>query len=243
MIAPKPKPTSPSPSLRAERLTAGYGYGVVLRDVTFSVRPGEVVAVLGRNGVGKSTLVRALSGSTHVARGRVVLDGHDITGTSPHARARAGLCHIPDTGGVFRALTVGDNIRMFAAHTMRDGAERVRAVAPDLVRWWDRPAGALSGGYQQLLAIARAYLTPSRYVLLDEITTGLAPAVADNTYTLLGRLRDEGRGIVLVEHDVRRARAIADTVCVLDGGAVAFTGSPGDLDDDLLTRSYLGDRR
>jgi len=228
--------------LRGEQLTVGYGPVSVLRATSFAAGPSQVVAVLGRNGAGKSTLLRALSGVVRPSRGRLVLDGRDVTGTRPHALARAGVCHIPAAGGVFRNLSVAENVRMFAAPGIDDHADRVRAVAPDLVRWWHRPAAALSGGYQQLLALTRVYLTPARYVLLDEITTGLAPTVVDDIFTLVHGLRSEGRGVVLVEHDISRARDVADVMYVLRDGAPVFVGPPDELDDDALAQSYLGVR-
>lgn len=231
-------------ALRFLDVTAGYGGTVVLRQVSFAVRPGQVVALLGPNGAGKTTALRAATGIVPVAAGRIELAGLDARGLPPYERARAGLCHIPEGRGIFRNLTVRDNVRLHllgGTVTQDDALERVLAVFPDLAGRLGDLAGRLSGGQQQMLALARAYVTDPKVVLLDEVSMGLAPRVVEEVFAALGRLAETGVAMLLVEQYVTRAMQMADKVVLLNKGAVAFDGSPSQLDEQAVLSGYLGE--
>jgi branched-chain amino acid transport system ATP-binding protein len=221
-------------------LTAGYGTTTVLRDVSLVVPAGSVVALLGSNGAGKTTLLRAASGLIP-ARGRITLDGKDLSGHSPHDFARAGICHVPEGRGIFRSLTVRDNILLQAGSgSVADAIDRAVSVFPILGQRLGQIAGTLSGGQQQMLALARAYVTQPKVVLLDEVSMGLAPVVVDEIFDFLGRLAAEGTSLLIVEQYVTRALKLSDYVFLLNRGQVGFAGEPGELDVDELFTSYMG---
>jgi len=221
-------------------VTAGYGITTVLRDVSLVVPAGSVVALLGANGAGKTTLLRAASGLIP-ARGRITLDGKDLGGHSPHDFARAGICHVPEGRGIFRSLTVRDNIVLQAgAGSVTDAIARATSVFPILGQRLGQIAGTLSGGQQQMLALARAYVTTPRVVLLDEVSMGLAPVVVDEIFDFLGRLAAEGTSLLIVEQYVTRALQLSDYVFLLNRGQVSFAGEPGELDVDELFTRYMG---
>ena len=221
-------------------LTAGYGTTTVLRDVSLVVPAGSVVALLGSNGAGKTTLLRAASGLIP-ARGRITLDGKDLSGHSPHDFARAGICHVPEGRGIFRSLTVRDNIVLQAgASSLADAIDRATTAFPILGQRLGQTAGTLSGGQQQMLALARAYVTQPKVVLLDEVSMGLAPVVVDEIFDFLGRLAAEGSSLLIVEQYVTRALKLSDYVFLLNRGQVGFAGEPGELDVDELFTRYMG---
>jgi branched-chain amino acid transport system ATP-binding protein len=221
-------------------VTAGYGTTTVLRDVSLVVPAGSVVALLGSNGAGKTTLLRAASGLIP-ARGRITLDGKDLSGHSPHDFARAGICHVPEGRGIFRSLTVRDNILLQAGSgSVNDAVERAVSVFPILGQRLGQTAGTLSGGQQQMLALARAYVTTPKVVLLDEVSMGLAPVVVDEIFDFLGRLAAEGTSLLIVEQYVTRALKLSDYVFLLNRGQVGFAGEPGELDVDELFTRYMG---
>jgi branched-chain amino acid transport system ATP-binding protein len=221
-------------------VTAGYGTTTVLRDVSLVVPAGSVVALLGSNGAGKTTLLRAASGLIP-ARGRITLDGKDLSGHSPHDFARAGICHVPEGRGIFRSLTVRDNILLQAGSgSVSDAIERAVSVFPILGQRLGQTAGTLSGGQQQMLALARAYVTTPKVVLLDEVSMGLAPVVVDEIFDFLGRLAAEGTSLLIVEQYVTRALKLSDYVFLLNRGQVGFAGEPGELDVDELFTRYMG---
>ncbi len=232
---------SPSALLELEGVTAGYGRSTVLRDVGLAVPTGTVVALLGANGAGKTTLLRAASGLLRPTAGRVLVNGSDLTRASPAERARAGLCLIPEGRGVFRELTVRDNLRIqrprWVAH---DHTDEVLEAFPNLARRLDQPAGSLSGGEQQMLALGRTYMAEPLLVLLDEVSMGLAPIIVDQIFAALRNLTGRGISMLLVEQYVDRALAMADQVVLLDHGQVSFSGPPDAIDHDLLVRNYLG---
>jgi branched-chain amino acid transport system ATP-binding protein len=224
-----------------QQITAGYGATTVLRDVTLSVPAGAVVALLGPNGAGKTTLLRVASGLLRPGRGRILLDGTPLTGRGVDRLSRAGVCHVPEGRGVFPSLTVRENLRLQApAGRENEALERAGDVFPVLRSRLDQVAGTMSGGEQQMLALARTYVCGPRVVLLDEVSMGLAPRIVDQIFEFLGRLRDEGISMLLVEQYVTRALALADYVYLLQRGRVAFAGEPAELDGDELFRRYLG---
>jgi branched-chain amino acid transport system ATP-binding protein len=222
-------------------VTAGYGQHVVVGDVDLVVPDGAVVALLGPNGAGKSTLLRVAAGHLRPNAGRVILDGHDATGWSPHRLAGAGLCHVPEGRGIFPTLTVRDNIRLQARPGVdRTAIDQVAQMFPRLGERLSQRAGTLSGGEQQMLAIARAYAAQSTVVLLDEVSLGLAPKVVDQIYGALHRLAAQGSSLLLVEQYVSKALDLADYVYILNKGRVEFVGEASELGDDQILASYLG---
>lgn len=231
--------------LAIDGLTVDYGRIRAVRDVTFTLAEREIVTLVGPNGAGKTSILNAIAGVVPLRAGRVALEGKPIGGTRPERIARLGLALVPESRRIFTRLTVGENLRLAAAALPR-GLRRERVQQQTerfevLGRCFDRPAGTLSGGEQQQLAIARALVTDPRVVLFDEPSLGLAPLVVDAVFELIGSLRDEGRSIVLVEQSVARAVALADRAYLLNGGSIASQASaeePGAL--EAFEASYLG---
>jgi branched-chain amino acid transport system ATP-binding protein len=229
------------PLLSARGITAGYGRTTVLRDVSLSLDAGATVAVLGANGAGKTTLLRTLSGALRAALGTIELDGVDVTAAAPHRRARAGLCSIPDGRGVFRNLDVRDNLRLAVPPWSPSGSwDAALAAFPDLGGRLDQRAGSLSGGQQQMLALARAFVADPKLVLVDEVSMGLAPRLVDELFEALASLAAAGCALVIVEQFVQRALALAAHVLLLDHGEVVYSGSASDVDEQQLLGAYLG---
>ena len=226
--------------LELRGIEAGYGEHTVLRDVSLTVQPGTVVAVLGPNGAGKTTLLRVASGLLKPSTGAVMLDGEDVTRTRPYARARRGLCHIPEGRGIYPTLTVRENL-VLHSHKGEEAAALDRAISafPVLGEKLRQPAGQLSGGQQQMLSLVRAYLTDPKLVLVDEASMGLAPVVIDRIFEFLGGIASSGTALLIVEQYVNRALALADRVYLLNKGSVAFTGKSQDVGDDLFAH-YIG---
>jgi branched-chain amino acid transport system ATP-binding protein len=227
--------------LELRNVTAGYGSHTVLRDVDLVVPDHSVVALLGPNGAGKTTLLRVASGLLRPTAGRLVLDGQDATGWPSHRLASAGVCHVPEGRGIFRALSVRDNIRLQANPAL--DLEPVPAVAeafPRLGERLDQRAGTMSGGEQQMLALAHAYVAGSSTVLLDEVSMGLAPKIIDEIFDYLRRLAQNGAALLLVEQYVGRALELADFVYILNKGRVQFVGEAGELGEEQILASYLG---
>ncbi|MEW6477024.1 MAG: ATP-binding cassette domain-containing protein [Actinomycetota bacterium] len=230
----------------ARGLEVAYGSLQVLFGVDFDVRHGEVVALLGTNGAGKSTLVRALSGLTPAQRGTVSFDGHDVTGASPERLARLGIAHAPGGRGVYPGLTVGENLRL-AMWTFRsdrgrcdEATERVFELFPILRQRAAQPAGLLSGGQQQMLALAQALAPDPRLLIIDELSLGLAPAVVEELLDVVSHLKGGGLTTILVEQSVTVALHVASRAVFLEKGHVRFSGAAADLAqrEDLL-RSVL----
>ncbi|MBV8692120.1 MAG: ABC transporter ATP-binding protein [Actinobacteria bacterium] len=209
----------------------------MLRDVTLRVPDGTVVALLGPNGSGKTTLLRVAAGLLDPSGGRVVLDGDDVTTLAPHQRRARGVCLVPEGRGVFPALTVRENLRVFSRGA---GIDRAVEAFPVLGQRLDQVAGTLSGGEQQMLALSRAYAEDARLVMLDEVSMGLAPKVVDEILAFLARLVAQGTSLLLVEQYVAKALELADYVCVLDRGRLAFAGEGDELSVDDILASYLG---
>jgi branched-chain amino acid transport system ATP-binding protein len=227
--------------LELDGITAGYGDAAVLRDVTVTVPAGSKVALIGPNGAGKTTLLRVASGLLMPQRGRVLFDGDDVTGRRPDDLAARGICHVPEGRGVFPNLTVAQNLRLFARPGDEAQAqERAVDAFPRLGERLGQFVGTMSGGEQQMVALARAYVRQPRIVLLDEVSMGLAPKVVDEIFVFLDRLAAEGASLLLVEQFVTKALAIADFVFLLAKGQVNFVGEPSELaGDDIFTR-YAG---
>jgi branched-chain amino acid transport system ATP-binding protein len=230
------------PVLALAGVSAGYGTATVLREVSLRVGPGEIVAVLGSNGAGKTTLLRTAIGTIAASAGRIALDGLEITRRPPHWRARHGLCHIPEGRGIFRGLTVEENLRLQADPKTGTGVavERAAEVFPVLRDRMKAVAGSLSGGQQQMLALARACVTDPKVILIDEVSMGLAPIAVDEIFAALRGLVRTGVAMVLVEQYVSRALEMADTAVLLRKGQVSYAGPAGRLDEQAVLRDYLG---
>jgi branched-chain amino acid transport system ATP-binding protein len=232
------------PALRLSDVTAGYGEHIVLRGVSLSVASGRVVALLGPNGAGKTTVLRTASGIIRAASGRIELGGIDVGNQAANRRARDGVCLIPEGRGIFRSLTVRENLRLHSAPGQPKPAgalELVLTVFPALAGRLKESAGRLSGGQQQMLALARAYVTEPKIILLDEVSMGLAPRVVDEVFQALHDLARTGVAMLLVEQYVTRALEMADQVVLLDKGTVSYDGPPSGLDEEAVLRGYLGD--
>ena len=213
--------------LELRGIEAGYGEHTVLRDVSLTVQPGTVVAVLGPNGAGKTTLLRVASGLLRPSAGSVLLGGVDVTRTRPYARARRGLCHIPEGRGIYPTLTVRENLILHASRGEEASAlDRAVSAFPVLGGKLRQPAGLLSGGQQQMLSLARAYLADPKVVIVDEASMGLAPVVVDKIFEFLGQIAASGTALLIVEQYVNRALALADHVYLLNKGSVVFSGKP-----------------
>jgi branched-chain amino acid transport system ATP-binding protein len=227
--------------LAVEGLSAGYGRAVVLTDVSFALAEGEALAVLGRNGVGKTTLIDSLVGVTRRFTGSIRLGGRELAQLAPEARATLGIGWVPQERNIFRSLSVQENISAVA----RPGpwsAERVFGLFPRLRERRYQGGGSLSGGEQQMLAIGRALATNPRLLLLDEPTEGLAPIIVHELLTALGRLlREEGLAAIIVEQHARKVLPITDRALILDRGRVAHHGSSAALLSDAAPlEQFLG---
>ena len=227
--------------LELRDIVAGYAETVVLRDVSLTVPSGSVVALLGPNGAGKTTLLRVASGLLRPRSGGVLLDGIDWTRRRAPRLAAAGVCHVPEGRGIFPALTVRENLLLYAPPgAVGEAIERAGEAFPVLVDRLGQVAGTLSGGQQQMLALARAYVSSPRLVLLDEVSMGLAPRIVDEIFEFFGRLRNEGASLLVVEQYVTRALEMADYVYLLQRGRVAFYGQPCEVDAANVLNQYLG---
>jgi branched-chain amino acid transport system ATP-binding protein len=232
-------------ALVVESLSAGYGDTQVLWDVSLRVEPGEVVALIGNNGAGKSSLLGAISGLVGLSGGRVTFDGTDLTGRSPDAIVRAGLVQVPQGRRLFNSLSVRDNLLM-GAYIREDGdveadVERMLAMFPRLRERYEFLAGKLSGGEQQQVAIARAMMSRPKVMLIDEMSLGLAPVLVDVLLENLRAINAAGVAILMVEQDVQTALEFATRAYVLETGRVALAGpSHALLDDPQIKKAYLG---
>ena len=232
--------------LEAENLTAGYGQTAVLHGIDFAVEERGVSALLGANGAGKTTMLRAVCGMVR-AGGEVRLAGERLSGLATEEIARRGVAHVPDGRGTFMELTVEENMRL-GAYTRRDRAgveadfERVFGYFPRLRQRFRQQAGTLSGGEQQMLAISRALLLRPRLLLLDEPSFGLAPLVVQEIFAIMRRIREEqGVGVLLVEQNASLALDFADRAYLLETGRIVVSGPADEIRrDESVRRSYLG---
>lgn len=234
-------------SLDVDGLVAGYGPEEVLHEVSLSVAPGTVTAVIGANGAGKTTLLRALSGVLPVRSGRVHVDGRSLTGCRSREIVRGGVVHVPEGRQVFAHLTVRENLELgsyavrSSAATLQERLAAVLEVFPALVALINRYAGTLSGGQQQMLAIGRGLMANPTYLLLDEPSLGLAPQIVTGIFAVIERLLGQGVGVLLVEQNGRLALQASQQGIVLERGRVALRGTSTELaQDPAVIERYLG---
>jgi branched-chain amino acid transport system ATP-binding protein len=222
-------------------VVGGYGDTIVLRDVSLYVPPSSVVAMIGPNGGGKTTCLRMAAGLLRPRRGRICFDGRDVTRHDAAARAAAGICLIPEGHGVFPSLTVRENIVLSATRGREaEAIARTVEVFPALGMRLELKAGTLSGGEQQMLALSRAYVRDVRLVMVDEASLGLAPVIVDAIFESLAGLAARGTALLIVEQFVHRALQLAQSVYLMNRGAVAFHGTPAQLKESDVFVRYLG---
>ncbi|MBX5088347.1 ABC transporter ATP-binding protein [Rhizobium lentis] len=221
-------------------LRGWYGKSEILQGMDFTVNAGETVALLGRNGVGKTTTMRALTGLLARTEGDIFFEGQSILGCPTHVVARKGIALVPEHRGIFATLTVEENLRLAARQDSRWSVEDVLKLFPAIARRRSTPGGKLSGGEQQLLSIGRALVTGPKLLLLDEPTEGLAPIIVDQLVDLMKTVKQSGLSILLVEQSLEVCQKVADRLLILDHGVVAWSGTAGDLSHDPHARStYL----
>ena len=230
--------------LEVSELAAGYGRIPILGGVSFSVARGEFVGILGHNGMGKTTLLRALMGYIPVTAGRVELEDADITRAEPYRRARAGMGYVPQGRDIFSGLSVRDNLRMGAVGRPKDEDTAIGSALetfPRLKLLIDRPGGALSGGEQQLLAIARCLAGNPRLILLDEPTEGIQPSIIDEIAETLLDLRSKGGlTMILVEQNLDFIATLSERVLIIQKGAIVHSAEPGELHGHGLVNEFIG---
>ncbi len=236
------RPTDPPVDLKAETISTYYGLSQILFDLSFEVGRGEVVALVGRNGVGKTTTMRSVAGLTRPRRGRVLWDGEDIAGLPPHRIARLGIGYVPEDRRIFPDLTVWENLDVvWRPADSRWSEERVFDIFPDLAGLRGRAGGHLSGGQQQMLTIARTLMTSPRLLLLDEPSEGLAPLTVERMVDRIAALKAEGLSILLAEQNTDVGLALADRMHVIEKGQIRATLLPAEVrgDETLLTRHLM----
>lgn len=231
--------------LTVDALHCGYGRIAVIKGVSLEVKRGEIVALIGSNGAGKTTLLRTLSGVHPLSGGSISLDGKSIAGLAPHRRVALGMIQVPEGRQVFPALSVEDNLRLGAFRRGRSQTtERLRRMFelfPPLADKRRKPAGNLSGGQQQMLALGRALMGAPSLLLLDEPSMGLAPLIADQIFATIAEIKRDGVTILLVEQNAERAIEIADRGYVLETGTIALSGTAAMLrSNPQVQAAYLG---
>ncbi len=243
-IAPSTNPPATSPSLEVQGIEAGYGHAKILNGVSLKLSAQQIVSVVGPNGAGKSTLMKAIFGLLRVTTGRVILEGNDITNVMPENLVKRGMAYVPQINNVFPSLSVLENLEM-GAYTRKDNyhprLDEIFALFPDLRDSRQRPAGQLSGGQRNMLAMARALMLDTRVLLLDEPTAGLAPRVTLAVWERIQSIRDSGVAVLVVEQNTRMALERSDYGYVLVTGRNRFEG-PGSelLASKEVANLYLG---
>jgi branched-chain amino acid transport system ATP-binding protein len=232
--------------LRLEAVDAGYGGFQALFGVSMEVNAGEAVAVIGANGAGKTTLLRVISGLLRPAAGRMVMEGRDLLRTPAHRIVETGIAHVPESRRLFPRLTVKENLRMGAftpgaRATFGERLDYVFTLFPRLKEREGQLAGTLSGGEQQMCAIARALMSRPKLVLLDEPSMGLAPVIVAQVFDLVRRIRSEGYTVLIVEQNVRQVLKVADRAYLLEVGHIKASGSAAELAaSDDIRKAYMG---
>ncbi|MGH9025558.1 MAG: ABC transporter ATP-binding protein [Acidimicrobiia bacterium] len=234
--------TNGAPLLELRNVDAGYGPFRSLFDVSLAIRPGAVMALLGSNGSGKTTVVRVVSGLLRPTAGQLVVEGRDVTGQRAFRIARLGITHAPEGRSVFASLTVEENLALtfrqqFGRRGTKDALDRSYELFPRLGERRRQLAGSLSGGEQRMLSLARVLVASPKLLVTDELSLGLAPVVIDEVYRTLGTIREHGVALLIVEQHVKRALALADEVVVMAKGRVALAGAASEVGD--LTHQLL----
>jgi len=232
-----------TPVLELRSVSAGYGPFHALFDVSLTIEPGQAVALLGANGVGKTTVARVASGLVAPERGAVLADGHDLTGAAPHAFARAGVAHAVEGRSVFASLSVEDNLRLsfrrtFGRRGVGGALESAYEQFPVLSKRRSQLAGTLSGGEQRMLSMARVLVEKPTLLIADELSLGLAPIIVDSIYEQLRRLREAGTALLIVEQQLTHALELCDRALLLDHGSIAWEGIPEDAVELVATRIF-----
>ena len=236
----KPAAAIEPPVLQLKGVDAGYGRIAVIRGAHLTVQRGSVAALLGPNGAGKTTLLKVAAGLVRPTAGTVRIGDRDMTRDAAFKRRQAGLCLIPEGRGIFRNLTVRENLHVQVPRRDRAGAaDRALSAFPALGKRLGQVAGTMSGGEQQMLALARCYLNEPDVILVDEVSMGLAPVIVQRVFEAFARLKQNGMAIVLVEQYVDRALELADGIHVLNRGNLRYVGTPTEIDRDDLMRHYL----
>ena len=235
-----------SPVIEVERLNVTYGDFAAVRDLTFQVRSGELYALLGTNGAGKTSTMRAISGVRGLTSGTITFDGEDVTKLRADQRMRKGLCLTPEGRGVFPGMTVTENLDM-GAYTRRDKSgiaedfDRVFGLFPRLKERRKQIGGTMSGGEQQMLAIGRSLMSRPKLLLLDEPSMGLAPMLIQQIFNIISEIAEQGTTILVVEQNAKQALSRADRAYVLETGKIVKTGTGAALlDDPSVREAYLG---
>jgi len=231
--------------LTVDGLQAGYGRAQVLFDVSLQVNDGELVTLMGRNGMGKTTTVRSIMGLLGPRAGRIVFDGNDIHGAAPEKVARLGAGLVPEGRQVFPTLTVRENLIATAGNRLKRSdpwkLDKVYALFPRMQERANQMAGTLSGGEQQMLAVGRALMTNPKLLILDEATEGLAPVIRTEIWHVVEQLKAQGQSILLIDKNINVLKRLADRHYILEKGNVVWTGSGADLDRDAeRVHGYVG---
>jgi urea transport system ATP-binding protein len=222
--------TPPTRTLEVSRLSSGYGGSFVINKVSFAIGRGEILALLGKNGMGKTTLARTILGFLRPREGTIIVGGREMTGSTPNVMAHNGVAHIPQEKAIFQDLSVRDNLRLATTNdrTFRDNLDRVFSIFPFFEQRLKQKAGTLSGGEQKMLMIVRAIMLRPRLMLIDEVSEGVQPSVIERIAEVLRRERDgNGTAMLLIEQNIAFALAVADRWAVLKRGEIDDAGSVG----------------
>jgi branched-chain amino acid transport system ATP-binding protein len=238
--------TDSEPLLALNHLSVSYGNIAAVQEIDLEVHQGEIVTLIGSNGAGKSTTLRTISGLLRPRRGEVLFEGRRISGMAGHDVVRAGICHSPEGRRIFQRMSVSENLDLGAflrkdKEKIAEDRENVLNLFPVLRERLQQKAGTMSGGEQQMLAVARALLGAPKLLLLDEPSMGLAPVLVDVIFDTIGKIREQGVTVLLVEQNALAALGIADYAYVLESGRLALQGPAEELmRDESLTKAYLG---